>query len=257
MLLDQRLAVVVPAYNTGERVALVVATLPPEVDLVVVVDDASDDHTPEVLSRLRDPRVEVVRHGQNKGVGGALVTGYLRALDRGADLVAVMAGDAQMDPADLVPLCTPVARGEADYAKGDRLHHPSCARVMPPLRLAGNLALSAMTRAATGLWHVTDSQCGYTVISRRALLALDIANMWTRYGYPNHLLGALALQGLRVADVVVRPVYAGERSGVRWRDALVTIPRILGAVAVTRLRGEDARAPRLLGMSLKRAEAHP
>lgn len=248
--MHQTLAVVIPAYNTGERVAKVIATLPCEVDVVVVVDDASCDHTGEVLAGVTDERVEIVRHEKNRGVGGALVTGYLRALERGADMVAVMAGDAQMHPDDLTALCAPVARGEADYAKGDRLHHPSCRAVMPTVRWVGNIALTALTRVATGLWHISDSQCGYTVISRRALNTLDIAGMWTRYGYPNHLLGVLALYGLRVTDVVVRPVYADEKSGVRWRDAVVTIPKILGAVLMARLRARRTRPPRLLGMSL-------
>lgn len=247
MLHGQRLTVIVPAFNTGGRVARVVATLPPWVDRVVAVDDASTDDTPDHLSACDDARLEVVRHPENRGVGAAIATGYLRALAHGADLAAVMAGDGQMDPADLADLAAPVALGLADYAKGDRLAHPDCARVMPLSRWVGNAVLSAMTRAATGLSHVHDSQCGYTVVSRRVLERLDVARLWNRYGYPNHLLGALAHAGFRVADVVVRPIYADERSGVRLRDAVVTVPRILALVAWARMRkrpllaGRDAR----------------
>ncbi len=236
MLHGQRITVVVPAYNTGARVARVIATLPAFVDACVAVDDASHDDTAAHLAACRDPRLEVVRHGENRGVGAAIATGYLRALAHGADLVAVMAGDGQMDPDDLEALAAPVALGRADYAKGNRLSHPDCARVMPLTRWAGNVALSAMTRAATGLDHVGDSQCGYTVVSRRVLERLDVARLWSRYGYPNHLLGALAHAGLRVVDVTVRPIYADERSGVRLRDALVTVPRVLALVAWARLR---------------------
>lgn len=236
MLHGKRITVVVPAFNTSVRVARVIATLPAFVDRCVVVDDASTDDTPAHLGACADPRVEVVRHAENRGVGGAIATGYLRALDHGAELVAVMAGDAQMDPSDLAALAEPVALGRADYAKGNRLGHPECRRAMPLTRWVGNVALSAMTRAATGLDHVGDSQCGYTVVSRRVLERVDVARMWSRYGYPNHLLGALAHAGLRVVDVSVRPVYADERSGVRLRDALVTVPRILALVAWARLR---------------------
>jgi glycosyltransferase involved in cell wall biosynthesis len=236
MLHGKRITVVVPAFNTSVRVTRVIATLPDFVDRCVVVDDASTDDTPAHLGACVDPRVAVVRHAENRGVGGAIATGYLRALDHGAELVAVMAGDAQMDPSDLAALAEPVALGRADYAKGNRLGHPECRRAMPLTRWVGNVALSAMTRAATGLDHVGDSQCGYTVVSRRVLERVDVARMWSRYGYPNHLLGALAHAGLRVVDVTVRPVYADERSGVRLRDALVTVPRILALVAWARLR---------------------
>lgn len=247
MLHGQRLVVVIPAYNTGPRVLRVIETLPAFVDHALVIDDGSADETRALLDALDAPRVEVLRHRENRGVGAALATGYARALELRADLVAVMAGDGQMHPDDLAALAEPVARDEADYAKGNRLDHPACARVMPLARHAGNRVLSALTRAATGLWHVTDSQCGYTVISRAVLEHLDTTRMWTRYGYPNHLLGALAHAGFRVRDVVVRPVYAGERSGIRLRDALLVIPRILAAIAWARLRGRPAGT---LGLAL-------
>jgi glycosyltransferase involved in cell wall biosynthesis len=245
MLHGQQLTVVVPAFNTGSRVARVLATMPAVVDRVVVVDDASVDDTAAHLAACADPRVETVRHGENRGVGAAIATGYLRALARGAELIAVMAGDGQMHPDDLIPLATPVALGRADYAKGNRLAHRDCGRVMPWTRRVGNVALSALTRAATGVGHIDDSQCGYTVFSARALRRFDVSRLWGRYGYPNHLLGALAQAGLRVVDVTVRPVYGDERSGVRLRDAVVTVPRVLALVAWARLRAEpllEARA---------------
>jgi glycosyltransferase involved in cell wall biosynthesis len=233
---SSRIAVVVPAFNVATRLPTVLATMPsPLVDHVVVVDDASADETSAVARACGDPRVRVVRHEVNLGVGGAIATGYREALALGADVIAVMAGDAQMDPADLERVVAPVATGEVDYAKGNRLRHPDVLRVMPWTRLVGNVALSTLTCAATGLWHVGDSQCGYTAIHRRVLGALDPSAMWSRYGYPNHLLGALARGGFRVTDVVVRPIYAGERSGVRLRDAVVIIPRILWRIALARL----------------------
>lgn len=240
MLHGQRLFVVIPAYNTGPRVLSVVNTLPAFVDGAVVVDDASEAETRALIDDLASERITICRHSENRGVGAALATGYTRALELGAELVAVMAGDGQMHPDDLLSLAAPVALGEADYAKGDRLAHPSCARVMPLPRRIGNTVLSALTRAATGLDHINDSQCGYTVVSRRVLLHLDTSRMWTRYGYPNHLLGALAHAGFRVRDVSVRPVYGDERSGIRLRDALLVIPRILVAIGWSRARNRPA-----------------
>lgn len=244
MFEGSRIAVVVPAFNVESRVARVIETMPAFVDLVVVIDDGSADAT---ASRARNAvsRCEcvVASHPANRGVGAGIATGYREAMARGADVIAVMAGDGQMDPADLERVIAPVARGECEYAKGNRLAHPDVVRAMPFARLVGNHVLSKLTRIATGLAHVTDSQCGFTAIHRRVFTALDPDAMWARYGYPNHLLGALARNRHRVADVVVRPVYAGERSGIRVRDAVVTIPRILVRIAAARWREREQQLP--------------
>jgi glycosyltransferase involved in cell wall biosynthesis len=230
LLFEKFLTVVVPAFNTGARVTRVIRTLPSCVDRCVVVDDGSTDDTSVHALSCEDSRVEVVRHESNRGVGAAIATGYLHALSHGADLIAVMAGDGQMHPDDLCALAEPVARGFADYAKGNRLRHRECVRAMPTTRWLGNVVLSAMTRAVTGMSHIGDSQCGYTVIARHVVEQVNVRGLWSRYGYPNHLLGALALDGFRVVDVTVRAVYADEKSGVKLRDALVTVPRVLGMV---------------------------
>src|SRR5688572_8956618 len=116
-----------------------------------------------------------------------------------------MAGDAQMDPADLPALLAPVVRGEAEYAKGNRLSYPGARERMPAVRWIGNHLLTIATRWVTGL-RVTDSQCGYTALGRRAAERLALGRMWPRYGYPNDLLGTMAAAGIAVTDVVVRPI---------------------------------------------------
>src|SRR5450432_3685940 len=131
MLEGARIAVVVPAYNEERLVATTLSSIPDFVDVIIVVDDASADRTRAVASLLSDPRIRVERHAENRGVGAAIVTGYRLALAAAADVIAVMAGDAQMHPDDLAGLVLPVVRGEVDYAKGDRLHHPDAHRVMP------------------------------------------------------------------------------------------------------------------------------
>ena len=152
-------------------------------------------------------------------VGAAIATGYQRALAAGADLLVVMAGDDQMDPADLPSLLEPVWRGGADYAKGNRFRHPA-ARQMPVLRRLGSSVLSVLTRWATAL-DVDDCQCGYTVLSAHAARRLPLSQLCPRYGYPNDLLGMLAAAGCRVVEAPVRPVYADERSGLRPYHVLV------------------------------------
>ncbi len=234
MLHGQRIAVVVPAFNEARFIGETVRELPAFVDDVVVVDDASRDATGD-LARAASDRVVVVRHAANAGVGAAIVTGYRWARERGADVVAVMAGDGQMHPDDLAGLLEPVLRGDLDYAKGDRTRHPDVRRLMPPVRYVGGLALSWLTQRAAGLDSLRDSQCGYTAISRRAIDVIDLGSLWPSYGYPNDLIGALVRAGFRVGDVAVRPVYRGEASGLRPWHAL-TIGWVVARVACRRLR---------------------
>lgn len=235
MLRGARVAVVVPAYRESRLIQRTLRSVPAFVDHVVVVDDASDDGTSVRAREAGDPRVEVVRHDHNRGVGAAIATGYRVAFGAGADVVAVMAGDAQMDPADLEGLLDPVLSGKADYAKGDRLTFPGAPARMPRTRWLGNHALSWLTRLATGL-AVRDSQCGYTALGRRAASRISLDGLWPRYGYPNDLLGHLATARLRVRDVCVRPIYADEQSGIGWRHALVVVPWVLLRVVGRRLR---------------------
>jgi dolichol-phosphate mannosyltransferase len=231
------IGVVVPAFNEAAWIAETLASMPPFVDRVAVVDDASLDATGEIAKRSSDPRVEVLRHETNRGVGAAIATGYRRLRARGAGVVAVMAGDGQMAPADLERVVSPVVCGEADYVKGNRVRHPDALRVMPLPRLIGTSGLAVLTRLATGLRPLGDSQCGYTAISASAIDALDLDRLWPGYGYPNDLLGALAARGLRVVEVTVRPVYRGEASGLRARH-LATIAFLLGRVALRRRRAK-------------------
>jgi glycosyltransferase involved in cell wall biosynthesis len=227
MLEGARLAVVVPAYNEERLLTKTLSTMPAFVDDVVVVDDASTDRTFEVASAMASERIRVHRHRANRGVGAAIVTGYRLALEAGAEAIGVMAGDAQMSPDDLAALALPVLRGETDYAKGDRFSHPEAHRVIPVERSVAGRVLSALTRRAAGLPALSDSQCGYTVISARSARQIDLAAVFPRYGYPNDLIGKIAAHGLKISDVPVRPVYGDEKSGVRPWHVVV----ILGIIA--------------------------
>jgi len=238
-------AVVVPAYNEARLIGRTISRVPAFVDTIVVVDDASADGTHEAALAAGDPRVVIVRLPENRGVGAAIVQGYRVAFARGAQVCAVMAGDAQMDPADLPQVLAPVLRGDADYVKGDRLSFPEARRNMPFARWLGNSVLSWLTRMVTGI-KVRDSQCGYTAISRAAVARLPLEALWPRYGYPNDLLGMLAERGMRVEDVIVRPVYADEISGVGLRHALGVVPFVLARVFLRRILRGSVWA-RLLG----------
>jgi len=241
MFEQKTVAVVVPCYNEQTQIVGVLAGMPPMVDCIIVVDDCSTDGTAAEVRKFQesgpglpqrspgDPaapprspeepaasRVVLLRHERNQGVGAAIVTGYREAVRRGLDVVAVMAGDGQMPPDELESLVAPVARGQCDYAKGNRIFYQGAWDSIPRHRYFGNGFFSMLTKIASGYWHVADSQTGYTAISRRAMESIDLRNVYPRYGYPNDMLVRLNVCSMRVRDVPIRPVYnVGERSKMR------------------------------------------
>lgn len=239
-------AVIIPAYNEERSVARTIRSVPGFVDHIVVVDDASEDSTTQVAVAC-ERSVEIVRHPRNRGVGAAIVTGYRRALALGLDVAVVMAGDGQMDPEDLPALLDPLAAGRADYCKGNRFGHADVWHTMPRTRLVGNVMLSVATKLTSGYWHVFDSQCGYTAITRCALQVLDLERVFSRYGYPNDVLARLHVAGMRVEDVPVRPVYGPDwHSGIKLYSVIYPVTFVLmrsfaeRMVAETRARMERA-----------------
>lgn len=223
-------AAVIPCFHEETQIGKVIATMPDYVDHVVIIDDASRDRTADVVQdhMAADPRIVLIIHETNQGVGGAIASGYKWARDNGADMAVVLAGDAQMDPADMPALLDAVVEGGVDYAKGNRLIYPRSYDIVPPVRFFGNSVLSLLTKVASGYWHVSDSQTGYTVINREGLRRIDWDRMYRRYGQPNDLLIRLNIENLRVRDVPVRPVYGvGEKSGIRISRVIGTISGIL------------------------------
>jgi glycosyltransferase involved in cell wall biosynthesis len=204
--------------------------IPPLVDRIVVIDDASTDNTADIVKEMseKDSRIELVQHEVNQGVGGAIITGYKRCRDLEIDVTVVMAGDAQMDPKDLTNIVAPVASGAVDYTKGNRLFQGDAWHMIPHHRYLANSFLSLMTKIASGYWHVADSQTGYTAVSLNVLNKLDLDAIYKRYGMPNDILIKLNQYDFRVRDVHVRPVYnVGEKSGIRPMKVLPAISWIL------------------------------
>jgi glycosyltransferase involved in cell wall biosynthesis len=231
---------VVPAYNEATQIGRVIETMPDYVDKVVIVNDASRDATRETVERYQrsHPRIILINHERNQGVGRAIATGYTWVLaETDCAAAVVMAGDAQMDPTDLPRLLDPVVAGEVDYSKGNRLFTGEAYSIIPKLRYFGNSVLSLLTKIASGYWHIADSQSGYTVISRRALATIDWDKMYARYGQPNDLLVRLNVFDFKVRDVHIKPVYnVGEKSGIRIHQVLFTISWLLLKLFLWRLK---------------------
>ena len=240
MYRDQKVTVVVPAYNEETQIARVIDTMPEFVDQIVIIDDCSSDRTSEVIKLhpgMAAGRIELIPHKQNQGVGGAIATGYKWSRDHGFDIAVVMAGDGQMDPLDLPAIIDPIVDDKADYTKGNRLVTGEAFKKIPKIRFFGNAALSLLTKIVSGYWHVADSQTGYTAINKTALHTIDWDSMFKRYGQPNDLLVKLNIVNMRVMDVPVRPLYnLGEKSGIKIYKVIFTIGFLLARLFFWRLK---------------------
>jgi len=239
MYRDNTIAVIVPAYNEERLIGRVLETAPIFIDHIVVVDDASSDRTGEVVKahQEEDPRIVYLRHPKNEGVGGTIATGYKWARDKEVAISVVMAGDAQMDPADLPKLLDPVVDGQVDYSKGNRLFTGKAWEVIPKTRYLGNGILSFLTKIASGYWHVADSQSGYGAVALEVLKAIDLDSVYKRYGMPNDFLVRLNVYQFRVRDVPINPVYGiGERSRMKIYKVVFTLSFLLLKLFLWRLK---------------------
>lgn len=236
----QSIAVVVPCHNEEKLIGRVIETMPAFVDTIVVVDDASQDGTAEVVRQHQksgEKKVVLIQHEQNQGVGGAIITGYKYARDQRIDVAVVMAGDAQMDPADLPGVLDPIVEGRADYVKGNRLNVERAWQKIPAVRYLGNACLSFTTKLVSGYWHISDSQTGYTAITLEALETLDLDRVFRRYGMPNDILVRLNVENFRVADVPIKPVYnVGEKSGIRLYKVIPSLSWLLTKLLMWRIK---------------------
>ena len=215
MYREKSISLVIPAHNEERLIGPTLDGVPETIDRVYVVDDASQDSTCEVVQRHveRNPRVVLLRHEVNKGVGAAIITGYLQSSADNYDIAVVVGGDNQMPLEVVDDLIEPVAKGEVDYAKGNRFLMPQVGLDgMPWTRFLGNALISITTKMASGFYKIYDVVDGYTAISKRAIDMIDWGKAWKGYGYPMDFLVRLNAYGLRVKDVPRRAIYLeGER----------------------------------------------
>ncbi|MBM3265794.1 MAG: glycosyltransferase family 2 protein, partial [candidate division Zixibacteria bacterium] len=191
--------------------------------------DASDDDTGKRLDDISWERLTVLRHPENQGVGGAMVTGYRYALDAGADIVIKVDGDSQMDPKYMIDLIKPLTKEVCDYTKGNRFLHFDALSRMPVSRKIGNVLLTFLTKASSGYWHVFDPQNGYVAIRRDVLAAIDMRRIQTsRYFFENEMLVQLNILTARVLDCPMPAIYlADSPSSLRIIDVMQYYPGLL------------------------------
>lgn len=211
-----RIAVVIPCYRVASHVLDVIGRIGPEVGWIIAVDDACPEGSGDVIEQqCRDPRVRVLRHDSNQGVGGAVMTGYRAAATLPAEAIVKLDGDGQMDPALIYSLCEPLLRGRADYVKGNRFYRVSHTAGMPAVRLLGNAALSFLTKLSSGYWQLFDPTNGFTAIHRALLGELDYNRVAKRYFFESDLLYHLNLLRAVVVEMPMVASYEGEPSSLR------------------------------------------
>lgn len=221
----QRIAVVIPAYKVANQILSVIKNIGPEVTQIIVVDDCCPEFSGKLVQReCKDKRVEVLTHQVNKGVGGAMITGYTYALGKDFDVIVKVDGDGQMDPSLISMLVEPIRKGRADYAKGNRFHNVQAILQMPKLRIIGNLVLSFFSKVSTGYWQVFDPNNGFTAINASALKLLPLEKISNRYFFESDMLFRLNLAGAVVTDVPMDAVYGDERSNLSIFKSLFEFP---------------------------------
>jgi len=221
------IAVVIPCFNVARHVESVVRAVPPCVQTIVAVDDASVDDTVGVLARCSDPRLVLVRQARNGGVGSAMLAGYREALTRGAEICVKVDGDGQMDLALLPALVAPLVSGSADFSKGNRFRDIDALGAMPRVRLLGNGVLSFLTKLVSGYWSIFDPTNGYTAISAATLRRMDLSRIAPRYFFETSVLIELNIQGAVVRDVEMGARYGDERSQLSVGRVAATFPFLL------------------------------
>jgi dolichol-phosphate mannosyltransferase len=219
------IGVVIPAYKVKSQILKVIASIGPEVQKIIVVDDAcpekSGDH---VKINTKDPRVEIIFNSLNLGVGGAVKTGYKRALELDLDIVVKIDGDGQMDNSKIEELVGPIKSGLADYTKGNRFFDVEAVRSMPKIRILGNLGLSFMTKLSSGYWQIFDPNNGFTAISRNKLQLIPLEKVDNRYFFESDMLFRLNLEGADVEDISMPAIYGSEKSNLSIRRVLIEFP---------------------------------
>jgi glycosyltransferase involved in cell wall biosynthesis len=216
-----RIAVVIPCFRVRRHILDVVGGIDDSVDLVIVVDDACPERSGQhVLANCPDPRLHVVHHEQNMGVGGAVLTGYQKAIDLGANVIVKVDGDGQMD-ASLIPrFVAPIRSGTADYVKGNRFYDLTHIGRMPTIRLVGNAILSFMTKLSSGYWDIFDPTNGFTAIDARVAARLPHDRIAKRYFFETDMLFRLGTFRAVVVDVPIDAVYGDEVSNLSVRKVL-------------------------------------
>jgi len=231
------IATVIPAYRVERDIETVLQNIPPYIKHIIIVDDASPDSSADLITAAakKDKRITLIHHTENQGVGGAMISGFRKALELGAQIVIKLDGDGQMDSAHIPALITPLIQGKADYVKGNRFRDFQSLQQMPFIRRLGNLGLSFLTKAATGYWSIFDPTNGYFAIRAELLTQLPLEQIDKRYFFETSMLANLYLLDAVVMDIPIPARYRNETSHLSIRRTLFEFPYKLIATFLRRI----------------------
>lgn len=223
-LVRPKVCVVIPAYRVSAQILPLLKSFDKSISKIIVVDDLCPEGSGYIAKTLKDRRVEVIFHEENQGVGGALKSGYRRALELNAEIIVKVDGDGQMNPANIPALIAPIIEGKAGYTKGNRFFEIEAVKKMPRARIFGNLGLSFLSKLSTGYWQIFDPNNGFTAISRDALSKIPLDKVDSRYFFESDMLFRLYLARIITSDVSIPAIYADEKSSLKIRRVLVEFP---------------------------------
>jgi dolichol-phosphate mannosyltransferase len=220
------ISVVIPCYNVANHIERVICKIPDDISYIIAVNDCSVDETEGILSRIQqyNRRVVYVKHDVNQGVGGAMISGFQRAMELNSDITIKMDGDGQMDHSNIQRLIKPIREGVADFSKGNRFRDFKALKNMPAFRRFGNLGLSFLIKAASGYWNVFDPTNGFIAIHKETLSALNFNKIHRRYFFESSLLIELYYANAVIVEVPMKAQYAGERSYLSISKTLFEFP---------------------------------
>jgi len=220
------ISVIIPCYNVAKHIEKVICQIPPSVNYIIAVNDCSTDETDCILARLQQEsrRLVYLKHETNQGVGGAMLTGFRKALELECDIAIKMDGDGQMDHSDIQKLIKPIEEGVADFSKGNRFRDFKALKNMPAFRRFGNLGLSFLIKAASGYWNIFDPTNGFIAIHKTALQNLNFEKIHKRYFFESSLLIELYYANAVICEIPMKAKYGDEISGLSTSKALFEFP---------------------------------
>lgn len=232
-----RIAVIIPAYRVERDIESVLRELPRYIKHIIVVDDASPDSTRKLVTAAakKDKRISLIQHTKNQGVGGAMISGFRKALELNAQIIIKIDGDGQMDSAHIPALIAPLVQGTADYVKGNRFRDFQSLQQMPFIRRVGNLGLSFLTKAATGYWNIFDPTNGFFAIRAETLAQIPFDQIDSGYYFETSMLAHLYLLGAFIVDIPMPARYRGETSNLSIRRVLIEFPIKLARTMIRRI----------------------
>ena len=233
-MISHHIAVIIPAYKVAHKIELVISNIPNFVKTIIVVNDASPDSTAKVLAEITDPRLIVIHHEKNQGVGGAMITGYNHAMHIGAEILVKMDGDDQMDPKKIMDLVNPILNGKADFTKGNRFLHQTQLKSMPLIRRIGNWGLTFLVKVASGYWNIFDPSNGYTAMHIEVWKHINKRRIAMDYFFESSLLSEMRYLSAVVQDIYIPARYQDEESSLSIKKVLFSFPFRLIKVSIRR-----------------------